>query len=48
MSDPTPKTYACFNGDGASAAYIKAYGKEKASSMMAIYQGCSPFKSFAK
>ena len=44
--DPTPVTYACYSGAGASKAYIKAYGAEKASTMMAIYQGCSPFASF--
>ena len=44
MSDPTPKNYIC---SGDNAAYVTKYGKEKADSMKAIFQGCSPFKSFA-
>jgi len=48
MSDPSPSSanYICRSGAGALAAYTTAYGQEKAASMMAIYQGCSPQNSF--
>ena len=46
MSDPTPTNYLCAGGAKTLAAYTKAYGAEKAASMMAIYNGCSPQASF--
>lgn len=42
-ADPTPATYLCTSD---YASYVTAYGKEKADSMKAIYQGCSQLKSF--
>ena len=47
-ADPTPENYICRNGLTAKADYIDKYGKEKATSMLAIFQGCSPHKSFMK
>ena len=44
--DTSPDTYLCSQKAGALADYTLKYGAEKASSMMAIYQGCSQLKSF--
>ena len=46
--DPSPKTYACYNGKLAETGYEAMYGKEKATSMLAIFQGCSSHASFMK
>jgi hypothetical protein len=46
IADPTPLNYICRSGAGSLAAYKAAYGAEKAASMLAIYQGCSPHSSF--
>ena len=46
--DTSPASYICPTSGKALADYTAKFGAEKASSMMAIFQGCNQLGSFAK